>query len=268
MGIFDQPPNQQPPGTAPQQPPQPQYPPVAPPPAQQWGQPAPAQPQYPPAPSWPQQPVAAPQGYGAPPQYPPPGAYPPAPQGYAPPAYGQQPAPQPPAGYGARPVSPFDNVADAEVYGTRTPFWNQGDDGTFAVMIGDIRRFETRKRVDTFTIEDKIIFSSNPRIPVGVARCKMEQATKDGADGRIKKIMLALGNGATVDNAGVHASWSEAQPFRGTILILDVNAVPGKPYVNVERRHPTAEELRRLAPMALSVDPSWRPAPLQAALLR
>lgn len=271
MGIFDQvppgyphAPNQQP-GTPPQQ--QPQYPPAASP--QQWGQPAP---QTPPG----NQPAP---GYGGPPSQPwgqpqqsPPGTFPPAPQGYAPPAYGQQPAPQaPPPGYAppASYVSPFDSVQGAEVYGARVPFWNQGDDGTYAVIVMDVRRFQARKgKIDTFTLEEKIIFSSNPRVPPGAGRCKMEQANKDGADGRVKKMMLALGGGATIDDAAYHASYGPDQPFRGTILIVEANGVPGKPYMNHERRWPSVEELRKLALLAQQVDPSWRPAPLQAALLR
>lgn len=267
MGIFDQAPpapNQQP-GTPPQQ--QPQYPPAQPSP-QQWGQP-----QQPAMPSWPMQPPA--QG-NMPPAYPftaPPGAFPPTPQGYAPPAYGQQPTPQvPPVGYGAPPAgyaSPFDSVQGAEVYGARVPFWNQGDDGTYAVIVMDVRRFQARKgKIDTFALEEKIIFSSNPRVPPGAARCKMEQANKDGADGRVKKMMLALGGGATVDDAAYHASYGPDQPFRGTILIVEANGVPGKPYMNHERRWPSVEELRKLAALAQQVDPTWRPAPLQAALLR
>lgn len=259
MGIFDQAPpgyptapNQQP-GTPPQQ--QPQYPPATPNPNDQrtsFNQPwAPPTPQHPAMPPWSTQPPAqAPQGYGAPAQQPPQAP----PPGWA-----------PPAGY----ASPFDSVQGAEVYGARVPFWNQGDDGTYAVIVGDIRRFQARKgKIDSFTMEEKIIFSSNPRVPPGAGRCKMEQANKDGADGRVKKMMLALGGGATVDDAAYHASYSEAQPFRGTILIVEANGVSGKTYINLERRWPSPEELRKLVSLAQAVDPSWRPAPLQAALLR
>lgn len=292
MGIFDQAPpgyppspNQQP-GTPPQQ--QPQYPPASP-PQQQWGQPAPQTPpgnQYPlgpPSPAW-QQPAP---GYGGPPsqpwgqpQQPPPGTFPPAPQGYAPPAYGQQPTPQaPPPGYGAPPQgggyrSPFDSLNGAKVFGDNVPFWSQGDAGTYAVIVGEVRRFAARKgNVDTYSVEKKIIFSSNPKVPVGSGRCKQEQASKEGADGRIKKFIMAAGNvsEAGVDDAAYHASYGEQQIFRGTILIAEVNegtSNQGRPFTNVVYKHPSPDEFKRLAAMAPAVDPSWRPAPLQAALLR
>lgn len=267
MGIFDPPPGQ------PQQPAPQAAPPI---PAQQpapnqWGQP----PQQPPA--WPPQ---------APPQQPP-GAYPPAPQGYAPPAYGGMQTPQgyapqvPPPGYGAPPQygppgggyrSPFDSIQGAQVYGDKAPFWTEEDGGTHAVIFGEVRRFAARKgNVDTYSWECRIIRSTNPRMSPGVQRCKQEQASKEGADGRIKKLLTALGNGAAVDDRAYHASYSEQQPFFGTIMILDVNpgvSTKGAKFTNVAARHPSPEELRQLAADAQRVDPQWRPSALQAALLR
>jgi hypothetical protein len=225
-----------------------------------------------------------PQGFFPPPQQPPPGAYPPAPQGYAPPAYGGAPAPQPPpfqapppgygppAGCGYR--SPFDSLSGAKVFGDKAPFWSQGDDGTYAVVVGEVRRFAARKgNVDTYSVEVKVIFSTNPKISPGASRCKQEQASKEGADGRIKKFIMAAGNvpEAGVDDAAYHASYGEQQIFRGTILLAEVNggtSTNGRPFTNVAYRTPQPDEMKRLAALAQQVDPTWRPAPLQAALLR
>lgn len=263
MGMFDFPsngfPNQQ---TA--QPTQPTAPPaqaippqqfpqnVAPPPAQQWN----------PAPGFQQQPVAPPQQ----PQWP---------AQSAPGAYGGYP-PQGAPAVPAADYDDFDGIGEAALKqgGTRYPQLFSDGQCSHILCIDKIRWMKTRKGPFQYLVEFRVVASNNPRVPPGTPRTYIEQQGKEGWDGRVARfIMGSMGiPGKDVDKAGTRATFADAQPLSGILVVSDMSPASnkkdnnGQPFINVNFRPLSAAEFHAASTAMQQLDQAWRPNQLQPSI--
>lgn len=127
--------------------------------------------------------------------------------------------------------------------------------GNYVVLINRIKHGETRKGVDFFVVETKVLESDCAAIPAGSECSWMVTLDKDAALGNIKSFAMAATGCADneVDEAGILELVSDRQPLAGQVMRVEAFNKPtrdGKPFTRVKWLAPTDVEAARYTKLA------------------
>lgn len=107
--------------------------------------------------------------------------------------------------------------------------------GAYLLEINAVKSGQTRKKIDFFVAEFKILESDNPRRAKGTEMSWMCTMDKEPALGNIKAFVAASTGCSSddVDEAGVLAIVSAENPLKGTkirLMATEVTTKSGKPF--------------------------------------
>lgn len=129
------------------------------------------------------------------------------------------------------------------------------DPGNYVVKINRCKHGMTRKNVDFFVVETKILESDNDGLPIGSEASWMVTMDKDAAPGNIKSFAMAA-TGVDedgIDEAGILEIVSDRQPLAGMIMRVEAFNKPtkeGKPFTRIKWLEADPETFAKHTPKA------------------